>query len=236
MKILGQPESYSEILQRVFWTTLATGLICTFVIAESSTAVKDFLSSLNVEIEIFSMKVPKTLYVLIPLIIAFLLRILKLHNLVSNIFGLRVYFDVHHILTPLATGVKISLGETEMKILKFNRVLLMRNVFYPYAGYDTTSIDTQLVRTALDNWGWLWVLIESSALLIISLLIVFLLFIASQGTLWPGLTLLFVFVFEFILILVFWHRCVQSATEEIDAILSKPDCVTTITSHFRQYL
>lgn len=168
MKIIGQPTDYSEMLQRVFYASVVSGLVCTVLLAQASPAVRYLLDSVSTRADIGPLKSIKALYVLVPLVIAIMLCILKLHDRISDLFRIRHLFDTRHILFPLASGSGLKLTKNLQEKIRLNRVDSMYSVFYPYAGFKNPAIDEQLVRTAADNWGWLWVLVESSFLFLVT--------------------------------------------------------------------
>jgi len=211
MEIFGQPESYSDILKRVLVINFGVGVICTFFLGFSSPEVKGVLDSISNESEIGLVKGMKALYVLIPLIVAILSRIIKLHDKISDLLRIRLRFDTRHILIPLAQGVGSDVNSEQ---IKKSRNDLMYKVFYPYAGFNDTVIDAQLVRTALDNWGWLWVEVEVCFLCVLTSVI----FLAMQ----KRIQLLISFGVAFVLICLSFYQyrvCIKSAKAEVNAIL-----------------
>ena len=168
MKIFGQPESYSDMLERIFIFTLGTGVVCVIWLSISSPTMKDILDSVSTETDIAFVKGIKGLYVLVPLIVAVLSRIIRLHDKISDILFIRQTFDTKHILIPMAVK---SGSSTQTQAIRKNRVDLMYKVFYPYAGFKDPVIDAQLVRSALDNWGWYWVLLEAVCVFLLTLVV-----------------------------------------------------------------
>ena len=156
MKILGQPDSYSDMLEPIFAISVATGVICTVVLADASPALKDFLNSFKMEAEIGPLKGIKALYVLIPLVVALFSRVIKLHDLISDLLRIRYVFDTKFILYPLAIGLGIKLTKALKQKINKNRDKMMYAVFYPYASFRDPKIDRQLVQTSADHWGWYW--------------------------------------------------------------------------------
>lgn len=95
----------------------------------------------------------------------------------------------------------------------------MYEVFYLYAGFHEPKIDKQLIRTALDNWGWFWVGVEAAFLL--GLTSVILRLVDAQWQLRTSLLLLLVNVV--ILMVLQWPACRRSAGREVEAILDDPE-------------
>ena len=171
MSLIGQPESYSDMLKRIFTATLAVGVLCTFVLAAVSPAVRTFLESWNAEISIGILDSVKALYVLIPLLFAILARVFLLHDKVSDLFAIRTRFDIENILRPLAEGVGFPTAGAQWKQIEDSRDLAMTRTFYRYASFKDPRIDAQLVRTAADRWAWFWCTVEPQIILLITILI-----------------------------------------------------------------
>ena len=211
MKIFGQPESYSDMLERIFCFTLGTGFICVFWLSASSPAVKDILDSISMETDIGFVKGVKALYVIIPLIVAVLSRVIRLHDKISDILSIRQRFDTKYILIPMAHKVGSA---ARSGVIKNNRDDMMYKGFYPYAGFKEPVIDAQLVRSALDNWGRFWVELEAVCLLFITMIIFLMIDKSTQCF------VSFVIGLVLIALCFFQYRvCISSATSEINAIL-----------------
>ena len=228
MKIFGQPADYSEILQRIFYTTVASGLVCTIVLAKASPAVMELIDLISTKADIGPIKSIKALYVLIPVIIGIVSRIPKLHDRISNLFRIRFLFDTKYLLFPLAQGAGLTLKKDLKEKIRRNRVDAMYAVFYPYAGFKNPVIDEQLVRTAADNWGWFWVFVESSFLFSVTTLIL--------GWLreWNYvLVCLIVILVEMLLMLLQWFACKRSAKRQIVMIVGDSNRRTSIAGYFQ---
>lgn len=211
MKIFGQPENYSDMLERIFFFTLGTGVICVIWLSISSPTIKDILDSVSTETDIGIIKGIKGLYVLVPLIVAVFSRIIRLHDKISDIFFIRQTFDTKHILIPMAVKCGSS---AQAQAIRKNRVDLMYKVFYPYAGFKDPVIDAQLVRSALDNWGWYWVLLEAVCLLLLTL-VVFLVIDSVTQAFYCLIIALILLALSFCQ----YRACITSATAELNAIL-----------------
>jgi hypothetical protein len=131
MKIIGQPESYSDILQRIVVFSVATGIFCSFILAKASPAVKTFMDSVPFEAELPLIKGLKALYVLIPIIISILSRILLLHDKISDLLHIRFFFDTRYILYSLASLSGHALTPEIKSAIGKEREHAMYKVFYP---------------------------------------------------------------------------------------------------------
>ena len=230
MKILGQPESYSDILQRVFYTTFFSGLICTVILAQASPAVKAFLDSVSTEAKLnflISVNGLKILYAFIPLLIGLILLMLRIHDKISDILRIRYLFDTRYILFPLAQLSGHNLTKELSKSIRKNRVMDMDAVFYPYASFINPKIETQLVRTAADNWGWFWVTLESSFVFSVTTILLKIWFKSTYVQLF-----LIVILVQMCFLLYQFFECRKSAKRQVNAILSDKSRRTDIHVYF----
>ncbi|MBN2297036.1 MAG: hypothetical protein JXM72_00495 [Deltaproteobacteria bacterium] len=229
MKIFGQPADYSEILQRVFWFSFATGILCTVMLAKGSPAVQALIDSVVTEADIGPIKGIKVLYVLIPGVIAVFSRVIKLHDRISDVLRIRFIFDTRYFLYPLCQGVGLELNDTRKAAIDKTRDDSMYQTVYKYAGFRDPMIDVQLVRTAADNWGWFWVLVESSFLFLTSAIIF------ACISKWNYMTVFIVVVMlEIVFILFQWLACIKSAAPQVQAILSGQDRSAFIRNYFER--
>jgi hypothetical protein len=227
MKIFGQSADYSEILQRVFYCSIVTGIVCTTLLAKASPAVQQFIDSITTEADIGHVKSVKVLYVLIPGVIAMVSHMIKLHDRISDLLKIRFFFDMRFFLYPLCQGVGVPLTEERKANLRKSRDASMYATVYKYAGFKNPVIDEHLVRTAADNWGWFWALVESSFLLLVSLVI--LVFLQK----WTYVTgFLLALLGELALMFVLWLACIRSAKPQVEAILSEPQRMDEIKEYF----
>ncbi|RKY06711.1 MAG: hypothetical protein DRP66_08255 [Planctomycetota bacterium] len=227
MKIIGQPADYSEILQRIFWFSIATGLFSTVMLAKASPAVQEFIDSITTKADLGPIKSIKVLYVLIPGAIAVVSRMIKLHDRISDLFRIRFCFDTRFFLFPLCQGSGVPLTAARKAMIRQTRNDSMYQTVYGYAGFKNPDIDDQLVRTSADNWGWFWVLVESSFLLLITVII----FACMQK--WNYVTgFLCVILAEVALMLIQALACIRSAKPQVNAILSDPERKNTIRKYF----
>ena len=214
MKTLAQPESYSGILQRIFLFSITTGIICTFLLANSSPIVNTIIHSLKTKVNYGPLKNIEILYLLIPLIIALVSRIIKLHDRISDVFRIRATIDTKFILIPLCERSGVALTPRLKKAIKKNRKKYMYKTFYPYASFLNPSISKQLVRTAADNWGWFWALLESS--FIFSLTILLSLYLDTPVYI---RLLLIILLGEILLMWYLWRSAMRYAIHQVEEIL-----------------
>jgi len=228
MKLIGQPESYSDMLERIFVATLATGLACTVLLAQASPAFRNFLNSLSTTADVGPLKGVKALYVLVPLVLAVASRAIRLHDKISDVFRLRYRFDTKYILFPLVERAGLALTDPVKKRLRANRHAAMSKIFYSYASFADPEIDRQLVRTAADNWSWFWAALESAFVSVVTILILLWL---GQWTYvaWLGSAIVLLLAFA-----VFqWFACRRGAIRQVDAIVEDADRKKGILAYVR---
>lgn len=231
MSLIGQPESYSDMLKRIFAATLTAGIICTVAVARVSPAVRDFLDSWDAEVGIGILNSIKALYVLIPLLLAVLIRVFRVHDKVSDPLGLRRHFDIQHILKPLADGVGFPTDGTRWLEVRTNRDLLMRRTFFRYASFKEPKIDGQLVRTAADQWAWFWCMIEPQVVLLITGII-----FATIAAWIEVLIVLSVILILAVTALILWPQLKTGAKAQVTDILTREDWKTEIRAAFNDVL
>ncbi len=214
MSLIGPPKDYSEMLNKIFVFTFFGSLICTYLVSLASPAVSSYLNKFSIAVEILGLSVPIA-YVVPPLLIAILARIIKLHDKISDLFRIRETFDITEILVPMAGESNFSTSLKVLEYFKKHRRDIMNAVFYKYASSKKPLIDSHMIEMALDRWFWFWVLIES--LVIGAITLVTLMFMGGyQIAAW-----LACFLFAGTLLASFVNRvCARAAHEEVQAILA----------------
>src|SRR5207249_3941140 len=96
-------------------------------------------------------------------LVALLFRIFKMHDRLSDVFGIRKRFDLDEILAPLSKGAGVPFTKPMRARATSRRDSLMASVFYAYASgtEGKAKIDPHLVTMALDQWSWFWILAEA---------------------------------------------------------------------------
>jgi hypothetical protein len=226
MTIVGQPESYSEMLKRIFYLSIASGFVCTIILAKAYPVFGSLIDSVSTKADFGFIKNLNALLVIIPLVVGFLSRMLRLHDKLSYLLRIRFIFDTRYILYPLANLTGVTLTKDLKKIIGRNRDNAMRVVFYKYASFIDPIIDTQLVRTAADNWGWFWSLLESFFLFSLTTIILWML-----DSIFYVKICLVILLIEFCLLLLEWFECKRSAKRQVEAIAEDTDRSTDISTY-----
>jgi hypothetical protein len=231
MKVIAQPESYSDMLERIFVVTVATGIICTLILASASPSVKALLDSIKTETDVGPIKDLKALYVLIPIFIAVVSRVVLLHDRLSDLLHIRIIFDTRYVLFPMARLSGHDVDKNMEQRIRSVRESAMYKVFYPYAGFAAPAIDKQLIRTALDNWGWFWSWVESEVLLVVSSIVVKAM--GGDAQFWICLDGSFLIA---LLLLTTWFACRRSADRQVRAVVDDPQRKSDIYAYFAEIL
>jgi len=218
--IFNQPRNYNEMLNRIGAFTFLVALICVWLFANVSPEAKALLSSIKMPVTLdWVKKGEPALYLLVPLLVAIIARIFRLHNSIATIFGIRKYFDFQEILAFLCAGSgrAVTIDIADGLLDKTAQRDMMRNAFYCYAGgYDAQlKIDEQLVRAALDRWTWLWVVIEASVVLSLTSILM-----ATVGSWVICSVLLAVTIVLHWAAIAILRSCRTPAHEEVSAILA----------------
>jgi hypothetical protein len=162
-----RPSSYGEMLNKIGIFTFLSALGLTWVVAKFAPAAAAFLHSETTTVEILTLKIP-LLFVVPAVIIAVLARIVRLHDRVSDLFGIRARFDLYRILIPLCGSLHIFVDKEFRDKLQNHRKSAMERTYYAYASFEEPKISKALVLGAIDRWSWYWILLEITVVLAIS--------------------------------------------------------------------
>jgi len=220
------PKTYSEMLNKIGICAFAVALICTIIAGHSSAEIDralHFAKDAKVNLGVVQLDGLPLGYVLIPAVIAFISRFLKLHDRLSDLFGIRSAYDVEYILAPLAKGVGANVDSTLRRKLTVNRDSLMYDIFYPYAGYAKPQIDENIVLQTLDSLTWFWILVEATFLVISTVIV---LFLAKRPVV--SVTLICVSTVLFFVSYALYRVCVLNTAAEVREILKDPARVQVI--------
>ena len=127
------------------------------------------LPMIDATLGVFTLKIPvEGLHLPIgtvapALVLALLSRVIKLHDRLSDLLGIRARFERQEILMPLALASGATLTTSQLAKIDMHRKDLMGNAFYAYASSNPakSKIDPHYVIMALDQWSWYWVILEA---------------------------------------------------------------------------
>lgn len=229
MNPFSQPKNYDEMLFKIMVHTFAVSLSCVALVSHYWPSLWNFLhpSWLTFDIDALGLHRIPPAYIIVAFLISWLARVGKLHDRVSDLFGIRRRFDLHEILVPMAggSGVPIDLDK-QIRILK-KRDEVMRRVFYSFASSTNPGIDQHLILTALDRWSWFWICIEATVICLAGFLV---LLVVGVDHVAARLGLA---VIVCILVSTQINRaCASAAHAEIRAILDDPARLAQIAAIF----
>jgi len=170
MNPFSQPKNYDEMLTKIMIFTFVMCLIFVALVAHIWPALWNLLHPdwLTLKVDVLGLKDIPAAYIIVAAIISLAARVSKLHDRVSDVFGIRQRFDISEILTPLAGGVGVPVDLARREKLIANRRAIMGDVFYKYASSTNPEIDTHLIWSALDKWSWFWICIEGTTVALIA--------------------------------------------------------------------
>jgi hypothetical protein len=154
-------DDYSKMLVRIATSAFFVSLLAVWIVRLNITEIDRFFGKFSLSVPVMGVGIPLD-NVLVALLVLIFFRMVRLHDRISDILGIRRSFDINLILMPLAVGSGVSLSREQMRKIEANRRKLMGKVFYKYASSaEKAVIDRHLIVDALDYWGWLWCLVES---------------------------------------------------------------------------
>lgn len=157
---------------------------------------------------------------IVAVIFAWLTRHYKLHDLLSDLFGIRERFDIDCILLPMAGASGAALSLEQQRKLREQRHELMRKAFYKYASSSPESpdrIEQHAITMALDQWSSYWILVEAAFVLFGAAVV-----LAVRHKFGAAL------VMSTLILAIIWllqstrKQCRDYARDEIQQILDKP--------------
>lgn len=221
-----RPTNYGEMLNKIGMFTFLVAFVLTLLVAHCSTVIASRLSSIQIPVEIWSLHI-SVLYVVPALIIATLARIIRLHDRVSDVFGIRAKFDVYRILIPLCGAVDIPVGPVFRDKLRRERNRAMLRTFYRYASFEEPAISKAAVLGSIDVWTWYWILLEAIVMLIIAGAVL----VAVKA--YASCVLVIILAFCGVLLFAtHFEVCGKRADEQIDEIIGDPQRVDVLRNAF----
>jgi hypothetical protein len=206
--------SYGKMLAKIGVFTFANAVGAVWMLTFVVPPIGTFLAQWSLQVPLWGIKVPLGVLV-VSLAWAFLSRLVKLHDRVSDVLGLRRRFDVEHILKPMAQEAGVQLSPILETKLRRKRRDLMSAVFYKYAsgGTGKAVIDDHYVTMALDQWAWFWIVLEG----VVTLSLAAIVLVFTENLLAAGIILLVV-AGSCGLMVCSWGISVRYAQDEIHEI------------------
>jgi hypothetical protein len=160
---------YPSMLNKIALYTFGVTLLAGFCVYSRVPQIRPWLLPVEVAVPEFPVKVPMGV-LLVAFGVAFLSRTVKLHDRISDVFGIRKRFDVEVILFPMAAASGAALTLDQQESVRNNRLNLMSKVFYRYATSSPGKavIEAHAITMALDQWSWYWILVEADLIALIT--------------------------------------------------------------------
>jgi len=221
--------NYQEMLRRIAFFTFIAGIVAVKLLRMNSATINTLLSQLDSDVDLPYLGKLKVLgYVLPAGAIALAFYTLRVHDRLSDVFRIRYLFDTRRIIRPFA--IATGLDGDQIKQLYTHRNELMQDLFYKYASSKSPQIDTHNIHEALDNWTWVWVVLESWFLFFCTG--VALLFITSW---WVGsITIVVASLIGLVFCPFFISQCRKYAKLQVDEILSDSERKKIIQKKLKQ--
>ncbi len=227
-ELLGEIRSYPAMLTKLAFWAFVSSLVVTLLVATRVHWVSQL-----VKFGPFSMKtigLDLSVGAFLPAIgAAIASQMLPLHDVISDVLGIRRRFDVFSILEPLAAATGAAPRKDLRKLITNSRAALMRQVFYPYVSPVAAPlvVDPHLVHMALTSWSWFWVFLEGSFFVLTGAIIL----LIDREYNWA---LAFGVIIIALALLMLWpySRSANYADEEIREIASDPMRAATIRLAF----
>lgn len=225
MNPFSQPKNYNEMLTKIMSFTFCISLVFVAVVAHSWPTLWNFLHPrwLTFNIDVLGLKNIPATYLIAAFVISLTARISKLHDRVSDLFGIRERFDLHEILTPLACGVGIPIDLRWRDRLMQHRHQIMSDIFYRYASSTNPVIDNHLIWNALDKWSWFWICIEGEAVGVLALTL-----LLSVGAYQSAAFLGSILFLATLAVTQINRACASAAHRQVREILKDPERRSTI--------
>lgn len=221
MGFFDRPDDYSKMLNRMAFITGILVFISSAFLTQALSEIGMTLPSpkalANQEISVFGFK--GSFWALAPaVLLAWIFRRVRIHDRVSDIFGIREAFDTHVILSRLAGEVGIPVDLKALRIFRQNRQDLMYKVFYPYVDAYSPKISKHHVAEALDAWFGYWIAIEAAVVIIFFGII----FLILKSFLFSALFLMIALIC-ILITLRYFKTCAPLAEQEITAMVNHSD-------------
>jgi hypothetical protein len=156
---------YTEMLATLGWLFLVVNFCILFFLRSSIPKFDLFLNNID---NYIPKVIPPSISALssvlvIAIFVSIVSHAVRLHDKISDIFRIRIDFDVYKILLPLALLSGATVRSNEIDRVWSQRNDLMQKVFYKYASSakKETLVDKHDIISALTNWLWFWFFLES---------------------------------------------------------------------------
>lgn len=160
MWLFSNPKDYNEMVEKISKSVFFITLFLVFIFSISNTDFYNFLISISfgVEYNFNEVKFSVALFY-IPLIIGIIENIFKLHDKVSDIFGIRKRFNRKVIVNEFLNLLSIDFKLVDIDDKKIQEIMSI--VFYKYTSSTSPEIDSHYIHLALGSWCWFWIFLDT---------------------------------------------------------------------------
>lgn len=236
LPFLSTPTNYREMLSKLAGFAMYETWILSVILRINSQHIDDFFKKIEFHSSISELlkAIPHYDVINVPgIVIAILVAILtsafQFHNRISDVVGIRRYFDVKYILLPLSELVGSTVTDEKAKRIAAQRDQLMHNVFYKYASSrdDKPLVDKHDIEQALGAWYWFWLFLEAIFYVGFSAIIAW-----SANS--HNLAIVFAAVVVLLVVLAYvqWLRLPRYAKIEIETIARDPTALYAVKQRF----
>jgi hypothetical protein len=163
---------------------------------------------------------------------AFVFRLTKLHDRISDWFGLRKRYDYTHIISPLYIGSKPNAPLPPRNRIIERRHKIMRSIFYRYTRVEGDGIiDGHFVEMAWESLRWFWAIVEALAVTVF-----FVVFCVIAGEMRAASMFGLLLLLLIILYPIAKKHCILQTANEVAEILSDPARQNEISQSFDEVL
>lgn len=214
--MFGNPDNYTKVLNHI-------GIFSFLGIIASAALLfmlggQDVPRGPTIEVSLLVLKFPMPIpWAVFALAASIFFRIIKLHDRISDIGGIRKKYDIQYIIMPVFRAVfPGDAAPPRESVLVDRRRALMRAIFYKYApGVPGKNIiSDHLVAMAWESLCWFWVLTELACIALI---------FAVVSLAFCVMSAFFAFLAIFCLLLLVCFvshcECIKQTAGEVEAIL-----------------
>jgi hypothetical protein len=225
------PKTYTGLLGAVAVVTFSVICMCSWLLGQWAPSLKD-AGGPPVGMGFVKLDVP-AYWLLAAIVSGFVFRLIKLHDRVSDIFGIRKHYDFDYIIIPLFRGSKgPNVPTPNLQLFHERRRQIMRAIFYQYTnGGSPNSIPSHFTDMVWESLWLFWSLVEAMVV-VIAFTLLSLIFLEFEAALYFAL-----FAGALLAIIPVAHLfCVRQTTAEVDEILSSPARRAEISTAFDEIL
>jgi len=219
---------YPKMLNKLAFYAFWASLLLVTLTRHHIWRLEDALRKLDVGLPIADLSLPVG-SIAVAFGWAFVSRVFKFHDRISDVLRIRLNFDVEAILLPLcaASGGLAKAGL--VREITARRHPLMRETFYKYASSGGKAvIDSHYITMALDQWASYWIILEAATLA--GLTAAAFLFFGPANV---AALLLFGVLGAMLLLQLIRRQCAEYALQEVELILEDPERCAAVGGQFR---